>query len=180
MTSTRRILVVLGFAAVVLAGCSKSGGDDAATTSKAEATTTAAEATTTEATTTTADEEVTTTEGGGTGGDVPTYDDAKRVYLAQADEATKSSCADDAVDKDLNVPSGSYTKLICGGIVRFEYIQGAENDAEQWPAISAEEVYRSVFHIPGELIVAPVGSNDEFAPALADDCGCGDVVEQQG
>ena len=168
-------LTALALAAVVLAGCSSSGSDAETTTTKAtatEQTTTTAEATTTEA-------DVTTTEGGATE-DLPSYEDAKRVYLAQADDATKASCESDAQDKDVNVSSGTYTRFTCGGIARFEYIEGAENDDENWPTISTEAVYRSVFHVPGELIVVPVGSNDEFAPALADDCGCGEVVEQQG
>lgn len=175
-----RLLLPLALAAAVLAGCSSSGSDGAATTAPAEATTTtSAAATTTEAPTTTGDA-VTTTEAGGSDGSVPTYDDAKRAYLAQADDATKASCDRDQEDKELNVSSGSYTKLICGGIARFEYIEGADNYEKNWPTISSAEVYRSVFHVPGELIVVPVGSNDDFAPALADACGCGKVVQQQG
>ena len=173
------LLAGLAITVLVLVGCSTSGGD--AKADKATSTTTS-EATTTEAagpTTTTAGSS-TTTGGGSSTGDVPTYEDAKRVYLAQADDITKAACADNEQDKDLNMPTGSYVKLICGRVVRFEYIEGADNDASEWPAISTEHGYRSVFHLPGQLIVAPVGSNDDFAPALADDCGCGEVVKQEG
>lgn len=170
------LLAAALLAALVLAGCSKSGGDDAATT-EVEATspsTTAAETTTTEA-----EEETTTTEAS-PDVDIPTYEDAKRVYMAQTDEATKASCAEDEEDKELNMSSGSYVKFICSGIVRFEYIEGAENYESEWPAISNEAEYHSVFSVPDALIVVPVGSNNVFAQALADDCGCGEVLEQTG
>jgi hypothetical protein len=176
-----RLLLPLGLALLVLAGCSSSGGDDAATTTKADASTASTEApTTTEATSTTSDDAVTTTEAGGSDATVPTYEDAKRVYLAQADDATKASCEQDQEDRDVVVSSGTYTRLMCGGMERFEYIEGSENYEKNWPTISGESVYRSILHVPGELIVVPSGSNDDFAPALADDCGCGEVVQQQG
>ena len=62
-----------------------------------------------------------------------------------ADDATKTSCESGAVDKDVNVSSGTYTRLMCGGIARFEYIEGAENYSENWPEISsAARVGRTV------------------------------------
>lgn len=167
-------MAALVLAGLALAGCSSSSGE-----ASAPPTTTATPTTTTAAT-----DETTTmapaADGTAVDEALPSYEDAKRVYLAQADDATKASCADDEEDKDINVSSGTYTKLTCGGIARFEYIEGAENHDENWPTISNAEVYRSVFHVPGQLIVVPVGSNDDFAPNLADDCGCGEVVEQTG
>lgn len=172
------LLLGLAVSALLLAGCGSSGGDDAdSTTTEAAAATTTTAA---EATTTTAAEDETTTTEGSSSSDLPTYEDAKRVYLAQADDATKASCDEDQEDKELSVSSGSYIRLICGGMERFEYIEGAENYEENWPTIESEAVYRSVFQVPDELIVVPSGSNEDFAPALADDCGCGEVIEQTG
>lgn len=171
-------LAALALAAIALAGCSSSGRDDASATTKPtevdQTTTTVAE------TTTTTEAETTTTDGGTSDATVPSYEDAKRVYLAQADDTTKASCEDDSEDKDVSVSSGTYTRFVCSGIERFEYIEGAENYDENWPTISTEAVYRAVFQVPDQLIVVPSGSNEDFAPALADDCGCGEVVEQQG
>jgi len=175
-TTPRSVLLAFAFAGLVLAGCSSSGdGADATTTAADSSPTTTAEA----ATTTAPPDDTTTTAAASTEG-LPTYEDAKRVYLAQTDDATKASCEEEQEDKELNVSSGSYTKLMCGGIARFEYIEGAENYEENWPTISSEAVYRSVLQVPGELIVVPVGSNEDFAPALAADCDCGEVVEQTG
>lgn len=170
-------LAALALATLVLVGCSSGGSDATTTTSKP---TSSDQTTAPAAETTTSAAETTTTEGGGTDEGVPSYEDAKRVYLAQADDATKASCESDPVDEDISVSSGTYTRFTCGGIARFEYIEGAENYAKNWPTISTEEVYRSVLQVPDQRIVAPVGSNDDFAPALASDCGCGEVVEQQG
>lgn len=179
-----RATAIVALGALALVGCSSSGGTDASTTTAAhgQTTTTAAEATTTAVTTTAADEDTTTTaaDDGSASGDVPSYEDAKRVYLAQADDTTKATCAAGSEDRDVNVSSGTYTRFKCGGMEVFEYIEGADNYDENWPTISSESVYRSVFQIPGELIVVPSGSNDDFAPALSADCSCGEVVKQTG
>jgi len=169
-------LAALALATIVLAGCSSSGSDAAGTTKATDA----EQTTTTVADTTTTEAETTTTEGGGSDETIPSYEDAKRVYLAQADDTTKAKCDEDSEDHDVVVSSGTYTRFLCSGVERFEYIEGAENYEKNWPTISTEEVYRSVFQVPDELIVVPSGSNEDFAPALADDCGCGEVVDQQG
>lgn len=111
-------------------------------------------------------------------GEMPTYDEVKAIYLATTDETSQASCASGSQDVDVaTAPGETYTRFVCGDIERFDYVVGAEAYADNYPTAIENDGYRAVFHVPGEMYVKPSGANEDLAPAIAEACGCGEVVD---
>lgn len=111
-------------------------------------------------------------------GDLPSYDEVKALYLELADDATLASCADGGADVEVPAaPGETYTRFTCGDIERFDYVLGAETYADNYPSMTEPTAYKAVFHVPGQLVVDPSGSDEDLAPAIRSACGCGEVVD---
>ena len=59
--------------------------------------------------------------------DLPSYDEAKEVWLDTADTADRAACEDGSEDLEISAPAGEeFIKLVCDGTERFEFAVGAE------------------------------------------------------
>lgn len=181
-------LALAGLLTVALVGCSEGGDDGASTPTTADpGTTTIVDepTTTTEAvdeTTTTEDDTTTTTSGdtdtSGSIDDLPTIQETTKIYLDNVSDRDRESCEEGPTEtRDIYTPLGdTYLRFVCAGSERFTYVVGAEAYEENFEAVSDNLMGRAVFHIPGEAFISPAGANDEFAQAIQDACGCGEVV----
>ena len=110
--------------------------------------------------------------------DLPSIQETTKIYLDNVSDGDRESCEEGPTEtRDIYTPQGdTYLRFVCAGSERFTYVVGAEAYEENFETVSDNLMGRAVFHIPGEAFISPAGANDEFAQAIQDACGCGEVV----
>ena len=111
-------------------------------------------------------------------GEAPTYEDVKK--LALADSGVKDRCSGEDEDRDIGQsPEGeTYKRMFCGGAPIFDYVTGKQVYEENYQS-SVDLSTDPLWHLEGQAYVKveSAAMSNDFAKKVEGLCDCGEVVQ---